>query len=607
MSSDYRTPKKTLSTSSSTTSLSSLAKEKTNHDEETGGQRKLKLFESPLAHERATAPVSEKPEPSISISGPIGVGGHSRHSSIGNIYDQRDDEDVPSKGKSDAIMRDTPEFRRYEEATNIELFYDLFFVANLTTFTDVHEINGSEALKAYAGFFCILWFLWCQVSLFDVRFVTDSILERLGKACQFGVMIGLAVVGPNFDATVQDTATFRSLALILMFSRIILGLQYLTVLWAVWNYKNSKLPLALAATSSFVAAFVYFGTFFGFTPSNPTSKAFVVWYITAIVETIVSVSLSAKWEVLSFRSTHLVQRMSLLTLIILGEGIIGIAKSISTVVANETTWTAPLTLTTLAAVVIIYFIYMIYFDWLNRNKFGSVREEIWAFLHFPFHLALIVLVEAVAQFIVWRKVVEVLRAVNKKYIAALVNFTGTTSLQLAQSLTNVTNEAFTEHAPKLTRTYEDAQQQIYNIGNSTFNSTSQMMDITTLFSVLQDSIFGNFGIEPKKSKTVDTVPDPLEERKENLEILKLIYIYFFIAAGLTLILMNILNFISLQQKTRGDRLRIVINGVVGIILASLASLANTNTGFEFAQSAWVLPTGAITFVSVMALNFTKLL
>jgi len=38
-------------------------------------------------------------------------------------------------------MRDTPEFRRYEEATNIELFYDLFFVANLTTFTDAHDIN----------------------------------------------------------------------------------------------------------------------------------------------------------------------------------------------------------------------------------------------------------------------------------------------------------------------------------------------------------------------------------------------------------------------------------------------------------------------------------
>lgn len=63
------------------------------------------------------------------------------------------------KRMEDAYMRETPEFKRYNEATNIELFYHLFFVANLTTFTDAHEINAIPALKAYAGFFCILWFL----------------------------------------------------------------------------------------------------------------------------------------------------------------------------------------------------------------------------------------------------------------------------------------------------------------------------------------------------------------------------------------------------------------------------------------------------------------
>ena len=52
---------------------------------------------------------------------------------------------------------------------------------------------------------------------------------------------------------------------------------------------------------------------------------------------------------------------------------------------------------------------MIYFDWMNRDHFGSFREGLWAFLHFPFHLALVLLVEGAAQFIVWRKVVEVVR------------------------------------------------------------------------------------------------------------------------------------------------------------------------------------------------------
>lgn len=89
-------------------------------------------------------------------------------------------------------MFETPQFQHHNEATAIELFYDLFFVANLTTFTGLHEINDPVSLKAYIGFFCILWFTWCQVGLYDVRFVADSIIERMAKACQFGVMVGLA-------------------------------------------------------------------------------------------------------------------------------------------------------------------------------------------------------------------------------------------------------------------------------------------------------------------------------------------------------------------------------------------------------------------------------
>ena len=38
-------------------------------------------------------------------------------------------------------------FRRFHEATNSELFYDLFFVANLTVFTSVHEVNTTDKLK----------------------------------------------------------------------------------------------------------------------------------------------------------------------------------------------------------------------------------------------------------------------------------------------------------------------------------------------------------------------------------------------------------------------------------------------------------------------------
>jgi len=227
-------------------------------------QPKLKLFESPLANDRrASAGVNSVTDSTVTISGPLGISSstNSEKPYIQNIYNDRADDVLEYNDKGGNYAFDTPEFRRYEEATNIELFYDLFFVANLTTFTDALDINDSSALQSYAGFFCILWFLWAQVTLFDVRFVTDSIIERVGKAAQFGVMVGLAVVGPNFDPSEQEQHTFRSLSIILMLSRIVLGLQYGGVLYHVWHYKNSKAPLAMVMSSNFVAAFIYFGTF----------------------------------------------------------------------------------------------------------------------------------------------------------------------------------------------------------------------------------------------------------------------------------------------------------------------------------------------------------
>ncbi|PVH70065.1 hypothetical protein DL98DRAFT_554181 [Cadophora sp. DSE1049] len=475
----------------------------------------------------------------------------------------------------DAHMRETPEFKRYEDATNIELFYDLFFVANLTTFTDVHEINAIPALKAYAGFFCILWFLWLQVSLFDVRFVQD-------------MMVGLAIVGPAFNPSVQIQSVFQSLAIILMISRFVLALQYAVVLYEVWYYQETRTPLSLVVAANVIAGLVYFSTFFAFKADTPHNSTFVVWYVTAIVETTVNIAVSSNWKVLTFRGTHLIKRMSLLTLIICGLGTVPAPQS-STDYSSKS-WNGPLLLNIITAVVIVYFIYMMYFDWMNRDHFGSFREGIWAFLHFPFHLALVLLVEGAAQFILWRKVVEVIRYVNDLFIAGEKSFIGRDSKQFAELLSNVTNEVFAKFNPVFTRTLKDSQKAIYGIGNSTFNSTEQLKEITTLFAVIQDSIFDNFGIEPPEVENSD--PDPNEEWSKNQDAFMLIFVYFFVATG---------------KSTRGDYSRMTMNFVVGIALASLASIVGTEQGLEFAQSAWILPTVALAFVLVMASTYTKLL
>jgi low temperature requirement protein LtrA len=49
------------------------------------------------------------------------------------------------------------------------------------------------------------------------------------------------------------------------------------------------------------------------------------------LEVVGVMSASSKWKVVSFKRTHLVERMSLLTLIIMGEGIIVMLKAVNAV------------------------------------------------------------------------------------------------------------------------------------------------------------------------------------------------------------------------------------------------------------------------------------
>ena len=43
------------------------------------------------------------------------------------------------------------------KASYAELFYDLFFVASLTSFGIKHEITQAQAIASYVAFFTVLW------------------------------------------------------------------------------------------------------------------------------------------------------------------------------------------------------------------------------------------------------------------------------------------------------------------------------------------------------------------------------------------------------------------------------------------------------------------
>jgi low temperature requirement protein LtrA len=85
-----------------------------------------------------------------------------------------------------------------------------------------------------------------------------------------------------------------------------------------------------------------------------------------LVEAIVVVIISSLWRVLSFKHAHLVERIGLLTLIILGEGILGLTKSVAKIVSK----TEKVTGGDLGIIVAAVFLVVSTFDvrWILRKR-----------------------------------------------------------------------------------------------------------------------------------------------------------------------------------------------------------------------------------------------
>ncbi|KAL7932059.1 hypothetical protein V8C35DRAFT_329036 [Trichoderma chlorosporum] len=301
-----------------------------------------------------------------------------------------------------------------------KLFYDLWFVANLNVFSTVHEINDASSLGSFVGYILLLWTTWLLTTLYDVRYVTDSVWERLCRAIHLAVMVGFAELGPTFDFFTEAKSVFRAMCLFLMVSRVMLTLQYAMVLFQVRKHREVRRPLMIAAGVHLLFAIIYLAI--SFLSIHETSSVVAVsWYIGALAEVIIHLGLSSI-EALSLADTHLSERMNLLTLVILGEGAIIIARNIQTVVKNtflkdsSNIWSAALIGVVTCAVALIYFVYQMYFDWMHSGRLAHTRQMLWVSLHLPFHIALVLLLEGANQFIAWTQALQSIKSAAQSIV-----------------------------------------------------------------------------------------------------------------------------------------------------------------------------------------------
>ncbi|KAF2660786.1 hypothetical protein K491DRAFT_754309 [Lophiostoma macrostomum CBS 122681] len=290
-------------------------------------------------------------------------------------------------------------FSPRHEASTIELFFDLFFVANLATFTHNHAITNHQTFWSYVAFFIILWTTWFHVVCFDARFAFDSVWERACKVVHFSCFATFALVGYKFNL-LDDTVhhwVFRLLCYALLISRAWLALQYLIIVIFCSSKENRHLqlttPLALNTAFFLVAAGVYGVLVTGFSDNNENiTGPLIGLYVIVMIELIGPLAVSCIWRKLSFKATHMGERLGLLGLIIIGEGVIGTTKTITRLMGRHGVYFEGCALV-FCIILILVFMWIIYFDNLPRYRFGTIKQQFYLILHLPLHLAMLGVVE----------------------------------------------------------------------------------------------------------------------------------------------------------------------------------------------------------------------
>ncbi|KAL8949787.1 MAG: hypothetical protein Q9222_004130 [Ikaeria aurantiellina] len=500
---------------------------------------------------------------------------------------------------SDNRYNGTPAFREKEEASSIELFYDLFFVANLTSFTSIHAIDDRETILSYIGFFALLWFTWLQVVLYDVRFGVDSLFERLAKLVHIGVMITFAIVGTRFDSSHPRSTydTMRQISIVLMISRVVLICQYGFVMLWVKGHKKIVTPLSIHVAAFTTGAVFCLSFFFTFT-SRSSGQAYIAWYVIIAAEALAVFFSASQWTSVGFQRTNLSERCGLLTLIILGEGIIVLAKSMNYVVQGEN-FSPAIVAQIISAIFIIYSVYMLYFDTFTPHNPSSspICHHFWALAHFPFHTALVLLLEGTSRLITWRNAIEIINHVYEMYSTIWDSSTSTVDLadQYANSSYWLLQAVQADQVKYNVTGYVNDLRMAGDKSSDVASNAAFEIMITIVNATLKF-----FHIQPahrQEDALGDPSPesntDPYVDLEHALVVYDLVFLYFFLAAGLTLVLMALLIALNRQGRGfhKGDWMSIGLRLVAGTGLALVAAVKTSQMQEErFLYSPWMVPT-----------------
>jgi len=271
------------------------------------------------------------------------------------------------------ISRNTDEPHR--SATALELFYDLIYVVAIAslavefhhTISNWHHVGHAIAMYALI-FFCI-WWPWNTYTWFASGYDTDDVQFRLSS---FAQMIGVIIIAVGVKPAFSDENF-----LIMMIGYVTMRVPYI-LMWLKVAYDdiNSR-PVAIRYV---------LGISFVQIAWSLSILYFQNWYlIIALILSELLVPYIAEHSVdkgknNKYHFEHIEERLSLLTIIVLGESMLAVAYAFKHAIENFSTDLIKLSLST---VLILFSMWWLYFDDTIGEELKSEKKAfIWGYGHY---------------------------------------------------------------------------------------------------------------------------------------------------------------------------------------------------------------------------------
>ena len=324
-------------------------------------------------------------------------------------------------------------------------------------------------------------------------------------------------------------------------------------------------------------------------------RVYVVWYVVMVIEAAAVVTISSVWRMLSFKKTHLMERMSLLTLIVIGEGAIGVTKTVSRLMGKYGLDVEGCFLI-MCIIGVLVLLWALYFDNFPHGHYGTIRQQVWSILHFPFQLAIVGVVEGSQQVALARYVIKNWKKINHSInqYCLVENLDGE---KLRDKLMDLLDYWYFTSKTETQQYQAITEDTIFKIGNTTgICSQENVADfiesnsIPTLFYNMSIDMFDGVYVGLGMKLPADKL-EKYTAREIALKSWKLVYLYYWVS--FCMLMACSIVFLILIRRHRHDLFDFVSIGsratalIIGGVLCAM--ITNEVGLYRFLESPAVLP------------------